>query len=53
MDETTAANAAGVLGGMLGWLTYAVLSALFGLALGAVVAVAVHLVQQVRGAPAH
>lgn len=46
-------HAAGVLGGMLGWLTYAVLSALFGLALGAVVAVAVHLVQQVRGAPAH
>ena len=46
-------NATGGLGGALGWLTYAVLSALVGLALGAVVAVAVHTVQKVRGKAAH
>lgn len=45
--------ATGALGGALGWLTYAVLSALVGLALGAVVAVAVHTVQKVRGKAAH
>ena len=43
----------GALGGALGWLTYAVLSALVGLALGAVVAVAMHTVQKVRGKAAH
>ncbi|MEZ5735660.1 MAG: DUF808 domain-containing protein [Novosphingobium sp.] len=42
----------GVLGGVLGWLTYAVLSAIFGLALG-LVAIALHLVQKMRGNPAH
>ena len=45
--------ATGALGGALGWLTYAVLSALVGLALGAVVAVAMHTVQKVRGKAAH
>ena len=42
-----------MLGGVLGWLTYAVLSAIFGLALGALVAIALHLVQKMRGNPAH
>jgi len=42
-------HAAGGLGLALGWLTYAVLSALFGLVLGAVVAVAVHMAQKARG----
>lgn len=37
--------AAGPLGGVLGWLSYAVLSALVGLILGAVVAAIVHIVQ--------
>ncbi len=46
-------HATGGLGGALGWLTYALLSALVGLALGAVVAVAVHTVQKVRGKAAH
>ena len=46
-------HATGALGGALGWLTYAVLSALVGLALGAVVAVGVHTVQKVRGKAAH
>lgn len=43
---------AGPLAGALGWLTYAVLSGLFGLALGAVIALAVHAVGKLRGAPA-
>ena len=47
------ADMAGVLGGALGWLTYAVLSAMFGLVLGAVVAVGIHLVSGLRGAKAH
>ncbi len=42
------AQAAGPLGGVLGWLAYVVLSAIVGLALGAVVAVVVHLLQKVR-----
>ncbi|MDT0508650.1 DUF808 domain-containing protein [Novosphingobium sp. MMS21-SN21R] len=41
--------AAGPLGGVLGWLTYAVLSAIVGLALGAIVAGPVHLVGMMRG----
>ena len=40
---------AGPLGPALGWLTYAVLSALTGLVLGALVAVAVHAVQKATG----
>jgi predicted DNA repair protein MutK len=42
-------HATGALGGVLGWLSYAVLSAIAGLVLGAVVAVAVHAVQKLRG----
>ena len=38
---------AGALGGVLGWLTYATLSALFGLALGAVIAFVLHKVLKV------
>lgn len=39
--------ASGPIGGALGWLTYAVLSAVVGLALGATVALVVHWVQKV------
>ncbi|CAH0497257.1 DUF808 domain-containing protein [Novosphingobium sp. CECT 9465] len=41
--------ATGPLGGILGWLTYAVLSALVGLVLGAIVAGVVHLIAKARG----
>jgi predicted DNA repair protein MutK len=40
------ARATGPLGGVLGWLSYALLSALVGLVLGAVVALAVHMLQR-------
>lgn len=43
----------GGLGGVLGWLTYAVLSALVGVVLGAIVAVILHGVQKARGKAAH
>ena len=46
----------GPLAGVTGWLTYAVASALAGLALGSVIALAVHAIQSRRGgkvAPAH
>ena len=46
-------DATGALGGALGWLTYAALSAVFGLVSGAVAAVVVHLVQGVLGKSAH
>lgn len=46
-------HATGPLGGVLGWLTYAVLSAIAGLLLGALVALAVHAVQKLRGVKAH
>lgn len=39
----------GALGGVLGWLTYAVLSAIVGLVLGGIVAMILHGVQKVRG----
>ncbi len=42
------AAATGPLGGVLGWFSYAVASAIVGLVLGGVVAAAVHLVQKVR-----
>ncbi|MGH6787521.1 MAG: DUF808 domain-containing protein [Novosphingobium sp.] len=42
-------DASGALGGVLGWIAYALGAALFGLVLGAVVAVAVHLVQKAAG----
>ncbi len=47
--EHTVHDASGALGGVLGWLSYASLAALFGLALGAVVAVTVHFGQQATG----
>jgi predicted DNA repair protein MutK len=43
------AEATGPAGGVLGWLSYALASAAVGLVLGAVVAVAVHLIAKVRG----
>ena len=42
-------HASGPIGPVLGWLTYAALAAIAGLALGAVVAVAVHGVQKLTG----
>lgn len=45
--------ATGGLGAVFGWLTYAALSALVGLILGAIVAVLVHTVQSARGKAAH
>jgi len=47
------AGATGVMGGVLGWLTYAVLSALLGLLLGAIVAFVVHAINKMRGKPVH
>jgi predicted DNA repair protein MutK len=41
-------HGAGALGGVLGWLSYAVLSALFGLVLGAAAALLVHWGQALR-----
>jgi len=38
---------------VLGWLTYALLSGIVGLVLGAIVAVVVHLVSAARGKGAH
>jgi predicted DNA repair protein MutK len=45
--------AAGALGGIAGWLTYAVLSAIVGLVLGAVIALVLHGVHIVRGTHTH
>lgn len=42
-------HATGPLGGVLGWLTYAVLSALVGLVLGGIVAFVVHQIGKARG----
>ncbi|MCB2076768.1 MAG: DUF808 domain-containing protein [Novosphingobium sp.] len=46
-------HATGALGGILGWLSYAALSALTGLVVGSVVAFLVHLVQGLRGKSGH
>lgn len=46
--EQAVVQASGSLGGLLGWLTNTVLSGLTGLALGALVAVAVHIVGHAR-----
>jgi predicted DNA repair protein MutK len=43
----------GVFSGIFGWLTYAALSALFGLALGAVIAVLLHWIHILRGTHKH
>ena len=49
VEQTT-----GALGGIFGWLTHAVLSALLGIVLGAIVAAAVHMVGRLRPAqPGH
>jgi predicted DNA repair protein MutK len=40
--------ATGALGGALGWLTYATMSAILGLILGAIVAFAVHNLLKLR-----
>ncbi len=45
--------ASGVLGPVTGWLAYALVSGIFGLVLGAVIAVAMHLVASLRGKSAH
>jgi uncharacterized protein len=42
-------HATGALGGVLGWLTYAVLSALVGVVLGTIVAFVVHAIGKARG----
>ena len=46
-------HGAGALGATLGWLSYALLSALFGMIAGAVAALLVHWLQALRGRPAH
>lgn len=46
--EHTVQLATGALGGVLGWLSYATLSALFGLVVGAVVAGIVHQIAKLR-----
>ncbi|EIZ79975.1 hypothetical protein WSK_1341 [Novosphingobium sp. Rr 2-17] len=47
--QNTVAAASGPLGSVTGWITYAGVSAVVGLVLGSVVAVAVHLVAKARG----
>ena len=51
--EHAVAEVTGPLGGLLGWLTNAALSAVVGVVLGAIVAVGVHQVQKLRGKGAH
>ncbi len=48
-----AERATGPLGAILGWLTYAVLSAITGLVLGVIAATSLHQVQKLRGTVAH
>jgi len=47
--EHAVQDGTGAAGGVFGWLTYAAGAALFGLVLGAIVAVAVHMVQKATG----
>jgi predicted DNA repair protein MutK len=49
LAEHTVHDATGALGGVLGWLTYAGLSGLFGLALGAIIATVLHWTHLLRG----
>jgi len=51
--QEAVAAATGGLGGVLGWLTYAVLSAVVGLVLGGLIALVVQLVDKARGKGAH
>lgn len=44
-------QATGPLGGIFGWLTHAVLSALVGIVLGGIIAIVVHAVAKLRGRP--
>ena len=46
-------DATGVLSGVLGWLSYAAASAVVGLALGAVLAVIIHVIHKARERGAH
>ncbi len=47
--QHTVAAATGALGGLFGWMTYAVLSAAVGLVLGAAIATVLHLINKLRG----
>jgi hypothetical protein len=47
--QEAVAHATGPLGGVLGWLTYAVLSAVVGVVLGGLIALVVHMVSAARG----
>jgi predicted DNA repair protein MutK len=51
--EGVVAAAAGALGGVAGWLTYAALSAVVGLVLGGIIAFVLHKVLGVGGEKAH
>jgi predicted DNA repair protein MutK len=51
--EHAVAAATGPLGGLLGWLTYAGLSAVVGIVLGAIVAGVVHVIHNARHKGAH
>lgn len=46
-------HATGGLGGVLGWLAYAIASGLIGLFVGAVLAMIVHAIAKMRGVPGH
>jgi predicted DNA repair protein MutK len=50
--EHVLAEATGPLGGVVGWLGYALASAVVGLGLGAVIAVMVHMIGKLRAKPA-
>ncbi len=50
--EEAARDATGSVGGLVGWLVNTLGSAVFGLAVGAVVVVIVYLITRLRGAPA-
>jgi predicted DNA repair protein MutK len=49
----TVEGATGSLGGVFGWVTYAALSAIAGLVLGAVIALLLHAVHLMRGGHDH
>ena len=49
--EAAVTGASGALGGLLGWLSYAVYSALIGLGLGAIIVFVLHKVLKVGHAP--
>ncbi|MBT0668493.1 DUF808 domain-containing protein [Novosphingobium profundi] len=51
--QHTVEQASGPLGPVTGWISYALVSAIVGLVLGAVIAVILHLVAKARGKAAH